>query len=131
VYRDADRALRYSGNLGVVVPPAKVAVVRRELGELLDATMSGGEGTDFRHFGFGFLGLLRRNRIAIPGGYGLLVKSLATVEGVARRLYPDIDIMEVARPFVTRMIGESIGSAEVLQQRLPAAWRAAMREMLA
>jgi len=130
VYRDADRALRYSANLGVVVPPEKVATVRRELGVLLDKTMGGGS-TDFRHFGFGFLGLLRRNGIAIPAGYGLLVKSLATVEGVARRLYPDIDIMEVARPFVTRMIGESIGRPELLQQRLPAVWRAAMREMLA
>ncbi|MDP2183149.1 MAG: AarF/UbiB family protein [Actinomycetota bacterium] len=130
VYRDADRALRYSANLGVVVPPQKVATVRRELGELLDRTMGGGS-TDFRHFGFGFLGLLRRNGIAIPGGYGLLVKSLATVEGVARRLYPDIDIMEVARPFVTRMIGESIGRPELLQERLPRVWRAAMRELLA
>jgi ubiquinone biosynthesis protein len=130
VYRDADRALRYSANLGVVVPPEKVAGVRRELGELLDATMGGGS-TDFRHFGFGFLRLLRRNGIGIPGGYGLLVKSLATVEGVARRLYPDIDIMEVARPFVTQMIGESVGSPAKLQERLPAAWRAAMRELLA
>jgi ubiquinone biosynthesis protein len=130
VYRDADRALRYSANLGVRVPPDKIAVVRRELGGLLDATMAGGS-SDFRHFGFGFLALLRRHRIAIPGGYGLLVKSLATVEGVARRLYPDIDIMEVARPFVTRMIGESIGRPELLRERLPVAWRAAMREMLA
>jgi ubiquinone biosynthesis protein len=130
VYRDADRALRYSANLGVVVPPEKVETVRRELGELLDKTMGGGS-TDFRHFGFGFLRLLRRNGIGIPGGYGLLVKSLATVEGVARRLYPDIDIMEVARPFVTRMIGDSIGRPEKLQQRIPAVWRAAMRELLA
>jgi len=53
------------------------------------------------------------------------------VEGVARRLYPDIDIMEVARPFVTHMIGESIGRAELLQERLPRVWRAAMRELLA
>ncbi len=59
------------------------------------------------------------------------MKSLATVEGVARRLYPDIDIMEVARPFVTRMIGDSIGRPEKLQQRIPAVWRAAMRELLA
>ncbi len=130
VYRDADRALRYSERLGVHVPPEKIEVVRRELGELLDATI-GGATSDFRHFGFGFLGLLRRHGIRIPGGYGLLVKSLATVEGVARRLYPDIDIMQVARPFVTRMIGESVGSAQLLEQRLPAAWRAAMREMLA
>jgi ubiquinone biosynthesis protein len=130
VYRDADRALRYSANLGVIVPPEKVATVRDELGLLLDKTMGGGS-TDFRHFGFGFLALLRRNGIGIPGGYGLLVKSLATVEGVARRLYPDIDIMEVARPFVTRMIGDSIGRPEKLQQRIPAVWRAAMRELLA
>jgi ubiquinone biosynthesis protein len=130
VYRDADRALRYSAKLGVVVPPEKVAKVRQELGELLDATMAGGDA-DFRHFGFGFLNLLRRNGIGIPGGYGLLVKSLATVEGVARRLYPDIDIMEIARPFVTRMIGESIGRPELLQARAPQVWRAAMRELLA
>jgi predicted unusual protein kinase regulating ubiquinone biosynthesis (AarF/ABC1/UbiB family) len=50
---------------------------------------------------------------------------------VARRLYPDIDIMEVAKPFVTRMIGESMGRPENQQERLPAVWRAAMRELLA
>lgn len=130
VYRDADRALKYSANLGVAVPPEKVEAVRRELGELLDRTM-GGASTDFRHFGFGFLALLRRNGVGIPGGYGLLVKSLATVEGVARRLYPDIDIMQVAKPFVTKMIGESIGSPAKIQERLPLVWRAAMRELLA
>jgi len=130
VYRDADRALRYSAKLGVVVPPEKIAKVRAELGVLLD-TMLGGESADFRHFGFGFLTLLRRNGIAVPAGYGLLVKSLATVEGVARRLYPDIDIMDTAKPFVTRLIGESIGSPETLRERLPLAWRAAMRELMA
>jgi hypothetical protein len=39
--------------------------------------------------------------------------------------------MEVARPFVTRMIGESMGRPELLQQRIPRVWRAAMRELLA
>lgn len=130
VYRDADRALRYSAKLGVAVPPEKVALVRAELGALLDGMLGDG-GADFRHFGLGFLRLLRRHGIAVPAGYGLLVKSLATVEGVARRLYPDIDIMETARPFVTRMIGESIGGPAALLERLPLAWRAAMRELTA
>lgn len=130
VYRDADRAMRYSQKLGVTVPPEKVAVVRRELGELLDR-MLGGEERDFRHFGFGFLGLLRRHGIAIPAGYGLLVKSLATVEGVARRLYPDIDIMDTAKPFVTRMIATAIGRPDTMPERLERAWRAAMRELTA
>lgn len=130
VYRDADRALRYSEPLGVHVPPEKVETVRRELGELLDS-MTGPVGeTGFRHFGLGFLALLRRHGIEYPAGYGLLVKSLATVEGVARQLYPDIDIMETARPFVTRLLGEAMGDPVRLQERLPAALRAAMRELV-
>jgi ubiquinone biosynthesis protein len=131
VYRDAARALRYSERLGVHVPPEKVPVVTRELDELLDS-MLGPEGPrDFRHFGLGFLSLLRRHGIEIPTGYGLLVKSLATVEGCARSLYPDIDIMDVARPFVTQLIGESMGRPELLQERIERAFRAAMRELVA
>ena len=131
VYRDASRALRYSERLGVHVPCEKVAQVTRELGELLDSVL-GPEGPgDFRHFGLGFLSLLRRHGVVIPTGYGLLVKSLATVEGCARTLYPDIDIMDVARPFVTQLIGESLGRPELLQERIERAMRAAMRELVA
>jgi hypothetical protein len=39
--------------------------------------------------------------------------------------------MEVARPFVTQVIGESLGRPDVLHNRLPDAWRAAMRVLLA
>jgi ubiquinone biosynthesis protein len=42
-------------------------------------------------------------RIPIPAGYGLLIKALVTVEGVARAIYPDIDIIEAAKPFATRL----------------------------
>jgi ubiquinone biosynthesis protein len=131
VYRDAGRALRYSERLGVHVPPDKTAVVTRELGELLDSMMGPSGPRDFRHFGLGFLSLLRRHGIQIPTGYGLLVKSLATVEGCARSLYPDIDIMDVARPFVTRLIGESLGRPELLRERIERALRAALRELVA
>lgn len=130
VYRDADRALRYSERLGVHVPPEKVPTVKRELGELLDARMAPGGRRDFRHFGLGFLALLRRNRLEIPTGYGLLVKSLATVEGCARSLYPDIDIIDTARPFVTRLISESMADPERLRERVPEAVRAGLREFV-
>lgn len=130
VYRDADRALRYSERLGVRVPAEKVPVVRRELGELLDAQMAPGGNGGFRDFGLGFLALLRRHELDIPTGYGLLVKSLATVEGCARSLYPDIDIIETARPFVTRLLSESFGNPQRLRERIPGAVRAAMRELV-
>ena len=130
-YRDPDRTLRYSRRLGVDVPPEKVAVITKELGLLLDAMYAPDGSHEFRHFGLGFIAMLRRHGIQVPAGYGLLVKSLATVEGCARSLYPDIDIVDTARPFVTRLLADSIGRPGALQGRIEAALRAALREMVA
>ncbi|MHB1342409.1 MAG: ABC1 kinase family protein [Coriobacteriia bacterium] len=131
VYRDPDRALTYSAKLGVDVPPESIAAVRAGLGELLDGTYREDGTRDFAHFGLGFLKLLGQHRIAIPSGYGLLIKSLATVEGVARALYPSIDIVATAQPFTTRVLGRAFGDPARLYERMPAAVRAALRELVA
>lgn len=132
VYRDPDRALRYSAGLGVVVPDEKREAIKRELGELMDriATKTGGS-PDVKGFGIGFLSMLARHGIDIPVGYGLLVKSLATVEGVARGLYPDIDIMDTAKPFVTGLLAKHYADPARVRERMPDAFRAAIRELLA
>jgi len=89
------------------------------------------DGTrDFAHFGLGFLKLLGEYDIAIPSGYGLLIKSLATVEGVARALYPEIDIVETAQPFTTRILARAMGDPVRVRERMPAAVRAALRELV-
>ncbi|GAB4290342.1 MAG: hypothetical protein Kow0067_16660 [Coriobacteriia bacterium] len=130
VYRDADRALRYSAKLGVDVPADKIDVIRSGLGALLDGTERPDGTRDFRHFGLGFLRLLGEHDIAIPSGYGLLIKSLATVEGVARALYPQIDIVATAQPFTTRVLAQAMGDPARLAERMPAAVRAALRELV-
>lgn len=127
VYRDPDRALKYSEKLGVHVPPERVEPVRRGLGELLDGTTRADGTRDFAHFGLGFLKLLGEHDVKIPSGYGLLIKSLATVEGVARALYPEIDIVATAQPFTTRILGQAMGDPARLHERIPVAIRAAMR----
>lgn len=131
VYRDAERALTYSRKLGVIVPEAKIEAVRAGLGLLLDGTLRPDGTRDFGHFGLGFLRLLGEYGIAVPSGYGLLIKSLATVEGCARSLYPEIDIVQTARPFTTRVLGQAMGDPARLRERLPAAVRAALREIVA
>ncbi|TDB39664.1 MAG: AarF/ABC1/UbiB kinase family protein [Actinobacteria bacterium] len=131
VYRDPERALTYSANLGVHVPAEKIATVRDGLGELLSGTFRPDGTRDFAHFGLGFLKLLGENNVQIPSGYGLLIKSLATVEGVARALYPQIDIVETAKPFTTRILGQAMGDPARLYERIPAAIRAALRELVA
>lgn len=129
VYRDPDRALRYSEKLGVHVPPEHIEPVRKGLGELLDGNIRPDGTRDFAHFGLGFLKLLGEHGVAIPSGYGLLIKSLATVEGVARALYPEIDIVATAQPFTTRILGQAMADPARLKERLPLAVKAALRTL--
>jgi ubiquinone biosynthesis protein len=99
-YGDAERALRYSRELGLVVPAGALDAVRAGVAALMRDHLRG-ERADVRGFALGFLALLADHRVPIPAGYGLLVKALVTVEGVARAIYPDIDVLAAARPFAT------------------------------
>ncbi|MBS3957341.1 MAG: AarF/ABC1/UbiB kinase family protein [Clostridiales bacterium] len=129
VYRDADRALRYSAELGLVVPPEREAEVRSRVNALMERTLGdGGHPADVRGFAIGFLGVMADSRVPIPPGYGLLVKALVTVEGVARAIYPEIDIAQAARPFATKLIAAEMTRPARIAERVPGALRAALRE---
>ncbi|MDZ7708065.1 MAG: AarF/UbiB family protein [Trueperaceae bacterium] len=131
VYGDADRALRYSRELGLEVPERDEAAVRDAVDALMRRHLTESEPADVRGFALGFLSMLADFRIPVPEGYGLLVKALATVEGVARAIYPDIDITRTAAPFATRLVAAQLAQPRRLRERLPAATRAALRELLA
>jgi ubiquinone biosynthesis protein len=131
VYGDAERALRYSRALGLEVPEDKVPAVHAAVDRLMKTHLAGRKQPDVRGFALGFLSMLADYRIPIPEGYGLLIKALVTVEGVARAIYPDIDIIESARPFATRLIAAQLARPERLRERVPAAAKAALRELLA
>jgi ubiquinone biosynthesis protein len=131
VYGDARRALQYSRALGLEVPEEKVPAVRAAVAALMKTHLAGREQADVRGFALGFLSMLADFRIPIPEGYGLLIKALVTVEGVARAIYPDIDIIEAAKPFATRLIAAQLARPERLRERIPAAVDAALRELLA
>jgi ubiquinone biosynthesis protein len=130
VYGDADRALRYSADLGLFVPPEKAVEVQARVSSLMAGTL-GSKPRDIKGFATGFLGIMNDVHVEIPIGYGLLVKALVTVEGVARAIYPDIDITEAARPFATGLIARQMLRPERLAERIPAALRAAIRELSA
>ncbi len=127
VYGDADRAVRYSAELGLRIPPEQEAEVRDHVATLMAKTMGGSGPADVRGFAMGFLSMLSTYRIPIPVGYGLLVKALVTVDGVARAIYPDIDIAQAARPYATRLIAEEMLRPARLAAKAPEAVRAVMR----
>jgi ubiquinone biosynthesis protein len=128
VYGDADRALRYSAELGLVVPGAARSRITARVDALMRATL-GGAHRDIRAFAIGFLRIMADERIEVPVGYGLLVKALVTVEGVARALHPDIDITETAKPYATRVIAREMLRPARVAERMPDAIRAALREL--
>jgi ubiquinone biosynthesis protein len=128
VYGDADRALRYSAELGLVVPAERQAAVRARVAELMAHTLSE-PPRDIRSFAIGFLRIMDDERVEIPVGYGLLVKALVTVEGVARALYPDIDITQAAGPYATRMVARWALEPSVMAERMPRALQAALKEL--
>jgi len=49
------------------------------------------------------LEMLTRHRLRIPPNVFLMIKAIATVEGIARRLDPDFDIITHATPFLRRV----------------------------
>lgn len=128
-FGDADLALQASRALGLEIPAHAETKVRDEAARLIDTHLRRTVPADVRGFATGFLTLLRRHGIAIPTGYGLLVKGLLTVEGVARGLYPDLDVVEVARPMVTRLVARERIAARELSARLPVALQAGLREL--
>lgn len=128
VYGDADRALKYSAELGLVIAPEREAAVRARVAQLMSRTLASAP-RDVRGFAIGFLRIMDEEGVTVPVGYGLLVKALVTVEGVARALYPDMDITEAAKPYATRLIARQMLDPARLAQRLPDAVRAAVKEL--
>lgn len=117
---DPAAALAASERLGLVVPPRSREAVLSDLAALMRTTL--GDDRDVKHFGLGLLRVLRRHRVRIPRGYGLLVKALVTVEGVSRALYPDIDIIGLAARYTA-----ALESPRVLYSSLRAALRLPVR----
>lgn len=47
-----------------------------------------------------------KHGLKVPAHFFLLARSLVTVEGVAENLYPEIDIMSIAKPYMLRVIAK-------------------------
>lgn len=53
-----------------------------------------------------FFEIANKHHLVVPSDYTLLIKALVTIEGVAKEIYPELDIFEEAKPYVTRLMLE-------------------------
>ncbi|WP_013323958.1 ABC1 kinase family protein [Gloeothece verrucosa] len=56
---------------------------------------------NFSEIFYAILQVARNNKIKLPGNLGLYAKSLANLEGVARKFNPDINVFEEVKPLIT------------------------------
>ena len=60
-----------------------------------------------------------RHRVRMPTDFTMMFKAIVTTEGLARSIAPDVDPLELARPFITQMIQDRY-SPDRLKQTLVA-----------
>jgi ubiquinone biosynthesis protein len=73
---------------------------------------------NFSEVVYELLQVARRNRIKLPGNLGLFAKSLANLEGTARKFNPDINILEEVKPLLTNILEQQLIGSTPLQTAL-------------
>ncbi|MFQ6118043.1 MAG: ABC1 kinase family protein, partial [Candidatus Bipolaricaulia bacterium] len=66
----------------------KIPLYRLDVAQLLDEAMA----------------LVREHRVRLPAGLVMMGKALVIEEGVGRVLYPELDMITLARPYVRRLV---------------------------
>lgn len=97
--RDPETVARVMNRIGVPESRTPIAEFREDIGAILERYL-GLKLEEIRTATLlrDLLDLAVRHRIRIPKEYAVLAKASITVEGIIRRLYPKLDILEVGLP---------------------------------
>jgi ubiquinone biosynthesis protein len=103
--KDPDSVARIINRIGLPDEHTPIADFREDIRRILDRYLGLTLGeirtaTLLRDL----LDLAVRHRIRIPKEYAVLAKASITVEGIIRRLYPKLDILEVGLPYAKELL---------------------------
>jgi ubiquinone biosynthesis protein len=72
---------------------------------------------ELKHLIRDLYGVLRRNRLSLPRDYAMLIRGMLTMEGVLEKIAPEVNIFDMAMPYVRRqMLGDIDIKTEVKEQ---------------
>lgn len=114
--------------LNIAAPQASVIVqhLEKDMMELMDVYMS----LPLKEIQMGQLledlvQVLKSHDLRLPPDMSIVVKALITVEGTARMLYPDLDVISEAEPHVRRLVSRQYSKGYLwqrLRNNLAAMW---------
>ncbi|ACG73377.1 ABC-1 domain protein [Anaeromyxobacter sp. K] len=103
--RDPETVARVLNRIGVPDARAPITEFREDIRAILDRYL-GLRLEEIRSATLlrDLLDLAIRHRIRIPKEYAVLAKASVTIEGIIRRLYPKLDILEVGLPYAKELL---------------------------
>ncbi len=112
--RDPDTMARVLNRIGVPEDRSPIATFRADIGTILDRYL-GLKLADIQTSTLlrDLLDLAVRHRIHVPKEYAVLSKASVTMEGIVRRLYPDLDVLEVGLPYAKELLFSRFSSGDV------------------
>lgn len=101
--RDVDKIIRLFFRLRLIDERVDVPALRRDAGELIDRYYSVPLAqVDVGAFMAQLFEVFQRHHVLVPSDLLLIGKAMATVDGLARELYPELDPIEAIRPYVLK-----------------------------
>ncbi|BAC89409.1 ABC1 kinase family protein [Gloeobacter violaceus] len=129
VQEDPQRFAQLTLDLGQAVDNVNFARLQGEFDRLLRQYYNRSLAEiNFGALLYDMLRVLRENGIRLPGNIGLYVKALANLEGVARSLDPDFNMVETVKPLITELFRRRLFGTAPLQEALRSALD--LRELL-
>lgn len=119
VSKNADRVVASLVELGVLVPTADLAPVRRSVQYMLDHFMdkpfSGNSGEiSVAAISEDLYELAYDQPFRFPATFTFVMRALTTLEGLGKGLDPEFDFMEVAKPFAEELMSLNGSETETL-----------------
>ena len=103
--RDPDTVARVLNRIGVPEDHTPITAFRADIGAILDRYL-GLKLDEIRTSTLlrDLLDLAMKHKIRVPKEYAVLSKASITIEGIIRKLYPKLDILEIGLPYAKELL---------------------------
>lgn len=125
--RDVERLLEIALSLGVPTRPINRDRLYEDMAHLMEKVNSLGPAVTMAQLVNGMVEISLEHGLRMPGAFFTLGKAVVAAEGLARRLDPELNIMEVAAPTALEFLGEEVRpqiETEKIYVGAADAWRA-------
>jgi ubiquinone biosynthesis protein len=116
IANDSATLARVLLKMGTPTQRVNLAELRAEIERIRAKYLAVGSLADVDSAGFAqeFAEAAQRFRIKLAPEFSILAKAATTVEGLIRSLYPDVDLVAIARPYAQQMVARRFSPTTLL-----------------